>query len=155
MAGSVYWFICTNAAYPAAIPVVAGSQLEYNRRVANGLAGLSKTRHEVGDLLPRPTSDPVNNHLLCDGTAISRTGFPQLFKVIGTTWGAGNGTTTFNIPNLVGTAIPNATTTPPQTVTETNVTVGTPTITQPSAPAETGGSRGGNFTPGGRGTQAP
>jgi hypothetical protein len=87
VSGSVYWFICTNAAYPAAIPVVAGSQLEYNRRVANGLAGLSKTRHEVGDLMARPVSDPVNNHLLCDGSAISRTGFPQLFKVIGTTWG--------------------------------------------------------------------
>ena len=37
---------------------------------------------------------------LCDGSAISRTTFATLFAVIGTTYGAGDGSTTFNIPNL-------------------------------------------------------
>ncbi len=36
----------------------------------------------------------------CDGSAISRTTFASLFAAIGTTWGAGNGTTTFNVPDL-------------------------------------------------------
>ncbi len=34
----------------------------------------------------------------CDGSQISRASFPALFAKIGTTWGAGNGSTTFNVP---------------------------------------------------------
>lgn len=37
-----------------------------------------------------------------DGRAISRTTYSALYNVIGTTWGAGNGSTTFNIPNSYG-----------------------------------------------------
>jgi microcystin-dependent protein len=40
--------------------------------------------------------------LYCDGSAIDRTIYADLFASIGTTYGAGNGTTTFNIPNLRG-----------------------------------------------------
>jgi microcystin-dependent protein len=37
--------------------------------------------------------------LLCDGSAVSRTAYAELFSVIGTTYGTGNGSTTFNVPN--------------------------------------------------------
>jgi microcystin-dependent protein len=40
--------------------------------------------------------------LLCDGTAVSRTTYSALFALIGTTYGAGDTTTTFNLPNLKG-----------------------------------------------------
>jgi microcystin-dependent protein len=40
--------------------------------------------------------------LLCDGAAVSRATYAALFSAIGTTWGAGNGTTTFNVPDLRG-----------------------------------------------------
>lgn len=40
--------------------------------------------------------------LLCDGSAVSRTTYADLFAVIGTAYGAGNGTSTFNLPNLQG-----------------------------------------------------
>lgn len=40
--------------------------------------------------------------LLQDGSAISRTTYAALFAVIGTTWGAGDGTTTFNLPDRRG-----------------------------------------------------
>jgi microcystin-dependent protein len=39
--------------------------------------------------------------LLCDGSAVSRTDYADLFAVIGTTYGSGDGTSTFNLPNLV------------------------------------------------------
>lgn len=39
-------------------------------------------------------------YLLCDGSAISRTLYASLFAVIGTQYGAGNGSTTFNLPDL-------------------------------------------------------
>ena len=41
-------------------------------------------------------------YLLCNGAAVSRTTYANLFAVIGTTYGAGNGTTTFNLPDLRG-----------------------------------------------------
>ena len=43
-----------------------------------------------------------NNWLLCDGSAVSRFTYATLFAVIGTTYGAGNGGSTFNLPNLKG-----------------------------------------------------
>lgn len=41
-------------------------------------------------------------YLLCDGAAVSRTTYATLFAVIGTTFGAGDGSTTFNVPDLSG-----------------------------------------------------
>ena len=38
--------------------------------------------------------------LTCDGSAVSRTTYASLFTAIGTTWGTGNGSTTFNVPDL-------------------------------------------------------
>ncbi|KQP50845.1 hypothetical protein ASG40_13035 [Methylobacterium sp. Leaf399] len=43
--------------------------------------------------------------IICDGAALSRTAYASLFAVIGTTYGAGDGTTTFNVPNLNGRAM--------------------------------------------------
>ena len=40
--------------------------------------------------------------LICDGSAVSRTDYADLFNVIGTNFGAGDGSTTFNIPDLRG-----------------------------------------------------
>jgi microcystin-dependent protein len=40
--------------------------------------------------------------VLCDGSAVSRAAYPDLFAVIGTTFGAGDGATTFNVPNFKG-----------------------------------------------------
>jgi hypothetical protein len=37
---------------------------------------------------------------ICDGSAVSRSTFSSLFAAIGTTWGAGDGSTTFNLPDL-------------------------------------------------------
>lgn len=42
------------------------------------------------------------NWLECNGQAVSRTTYSNLFSVIGTTYGSGNGSTTFNLPNLNG-----------------------------------------------------
>lgn len=47
-------------------------------------------------------SSAPTNWLAADGSAISRTTYSDLFTVIGTTWGTGDGSTTFNIPDLRG-----------------------------------------------------
>ncbi len=44
-------------------------------------------------------------YLACDGSAVSRTTYAALFGAIGTTWGAGDGSTTFAVPNIRGRAL--------------------------------------------------
>jgi len=43
-----------------------------------------------------------SGYLMCDGSAVSRTTYSSLFSVIGTTYGNGDGSTTFNLPDLRG-----------------------------------------------------
>ena len=49
-----------------------------------------------------PSASIPTGWLYCDGAAYSRTTYAELFAKIGTTYGAGNGSTTFNIPDLRG-----------------------------------------------------
>lgn len=58
--------------------------------------------NNFGDIKITACATPPLNWLLCDGSAISRTHYADLFAAIGTTYGAGNGTTTFNLPDLRG-----------------------------------------------------
>ena len=60
----------------------------------------------IGDTLPVGSISAYGgeniptNWLKCNGEAISRTDYPDLFKAIGTTYGRGDGSTTFNLPDL-------------------------------------------------------
>lgn len=64
----------------------------------------------IGDGIPIGTvidfAGPTNpaGYLTCDGSAISRTDYAELYAAIGTTWGTGDGSTTFNLPDLRGRA---------------------------------------------------
>jgi len=59
-------------------------------------------RSEVGAIKPWGKATAPVGYVLCDGTAISRTTYADLFAVISTTYGAGDSSTTFNVPNLQG-----------------------------------------------------
>jgi microcystin-dependent protein len=54
----------------------------------------------AGVTLPYAGSNIPEGYLICDGSAVLRTTYATLFAAIGTTWGSGNGTTTFNVPDL-------------------------------------------------------
>lgn len=56
----------------------------------------------AGLILPFGNTTAPTGFLACDGSAISRTTYATLFAAIGTTWGTGNGSTTFNVPDLRG-----------------------------------------------------
>lgn len=56
----------------------------------------------TGTVLPFAGSTAPEGWLLCDGTAKSRTTYANLFAVISTTYGVGDGSTTFNIPDMRG-----------------------------------------------------
>ena len=55
----------------------------------------------TGTILKYAGNDIPNGYLLCDGSAVSRTTYSKLFTTIGTTYGEGDGSTTFNIPDLM------------------------------------------------------
>ena len=56
--------------------------------------------HKAGLIYPLATDVVPKGFLLCDGAEYSRIEYSELFEAIGTTYGAGDGVNTFNVPNL-------------------------------------------------------
>lgn len=56
----------------------------------------------AGIVMPFAGSVAPEGWLLCDGSAVSRSEYADLFTAIGTTYGVGDGSTTFNVPDLAG-----------------------------------------------------
>lgn len=56
----------------------------------------------VGALVPFAGATPPAHTLLCNGAAVSRETYAELFAAIGTTYGSGDDSTTFNLPNYSG-----------------------------------------------------
>jgi microcystin-dependent protein len=54
-----------------------------------------------GVMMVTAASSAPTGWLICNGSAVSRTTFSSLFSAIGTTYGVGDGSTTFNIPNMI------------------------------------------------------
>jgi microcystin-dependent protein len=86
------------AGVQAAAAHSAGATVEHVLTAASVvLAGAS---FPSGMLMPYAASGTPSGWLTCDGSAVSRSTYSALFTAIGTTWGAGNGSTTFNVPDL-------------------------------------------------------
>jgi len=62
----------------------------------------SLTDLPVGTVVSTALSAAPYGWLICDGTAVSRTSYPELFGALGTGYGAGDASTTFNVPNSDG-----------------------------------------------------
>ena len=60
-----------------------------------------------GTILSKETGVVPSGYLACNGAAVSRTRYAKLFDVIGTYYGEGDGTTTFNVPKLTNDCNPN------------------------------------------------
>jgi microcystin-dependent protein len=56
----------------------------------------------AGTILPFGGPSIPAGYLPCNGSGVSRSTYANLFLAIGTTWGSGDGSTTFNLPNLAG-----------------------------------------------------
>jgi len=88
-------------------PTVGGSSNGWGDTLNLDLDLIDSTMKAVSDRMPTgaivmwggSTAAPTG-YLLCDGAAVSRTTYADLFAAIGTTHGAGDGSTTFNVPNL-------------------------------------------------------
>ena len=95
----------------------------------NVYAATSTPLVPVGTILDYAGDTAPMGYLVCDGSAVSRTDYAALFAVIGTTWGSGDGSTTFNIPDFRG-----------------RTSIGSGTGTAPDATAHALGSGGGSET---------
>ena len=64
--------------------------------------GVAPSGYKPGDIkaVAHGVIDP--GFMACDGSAVSRAAYPALFAKIGIAWGAGDGATTFNLPDLMG-----------------------------------------------------
>lgn len=112
----------------------------------------------TGVLYPYAGSTAPSGYLLCDGSAISRTTYSALFAVLSTTYGAGDGSTTFNLPDCRGrmpvgagndgTAANNATRTRGDKGGDTRMPTHNHSITDPGH-VHTYGVYGGSFSGGG------
>lgn len=71
-------------------------------RIAALETGILDPAPLVGEIKAWAGSTAPGGYLLCDGSAVSRTTYSTLFALIGTTYGAGDGSTTFNVPNCKG-----------------------------------------------------
>lgn len=56
----------------------------------------------VGTIIPSGAGSAPTGYLPCDGAAVSRTTYAALFSVLNTVFGAGDGSSTFNVPNTAG-----------------------------------------------------
>jgi len=72
------------------------------QKLLNMLSGVQLLVCPPGTVLAFAGPAAPAGWLICNGQTVSRTDYAQLYAAIGTTFGAGNNTTTFNLPDLRG-----------------------------------------------------
>ena len=71
------------------------TRYDYTGANITGLQGVN-----TGIIVPWTVASVPSGFLECDGAAVSRSTYSDLFAVIGTDYGTGDGSSTFNLPNL-------------------------------------------------------
>lgn len=67
-----------------------------------GINAVIEAAFPAGMIMPFATPTAPTGWLACDGSAVSRTTYSRLFDKIGTSWGPGDASTTFNVPDFRG-----------------------------------------------------
>lgn len=139
MTSPLFVFIAVKTTADFIVPVSAASQTEFNRKVKNAFAGLVGGVLRVGDLKFRPNQSALANHLLCDGSTITRAMFPQLVEELNP------GGDSATLPNYTGSVEATA-----PTVEQVVSDGGTVSTGGTVSDGTTGGTTGGNVPSGGR-----
>jgi microcystin-dependent protein len=95
--------VADNSIGAAAINI-SGNGTSGQAVVSDGDGSFSYTSNIVpsGALMPYAGTSAPTGFLLCDGSAVSRSTYATLFSAISTTYGSGDGSSTFNLPDLRG-----------------------------------------------------
>jgi microcystin-dependent protein len=75
------------------MPLTNGVQVSNSGQITQAFAGMC---------IPYSGSSEPRGFLFCNGQTVNRVANAKLFSVIGTKFGAGDGSTTFNVPDLRG-----------------------------------------------------
>lgn len=86
--------------YVCIADVTAGQTRPMNNATKWKKASITGGGGNIGDIIAFAGSSTPDGFLLCDGSAVSRSTYEDLFSAIGTTYGGGDGSTTFNLPYL-------------------------------------------------------
>lgn len=97
-------FLLTSPAYRVTLTDAAGVQMWTMDPVGPGVGNSGGGTVPIGTMLAwgGAESSVPSGYLICGGQAVSRTTFAGLFAVIGTFYGTGDGSTTFNVPDKRG-----------------------------------------------------
>ena len=101
---------------PSTVAGDKGQKGEVGAQGSGGSTGSDGDKGQKGEAGPQGGGAPVGQivswsgsagslptgYFLCDGSAVSRSTYAALFAIVGTTHGSGNGSTTFNLPDLRG-----------------------------------------------------
>ena len=84
-------------------PYTAADQVAYSTDTDElGAVSIYSLQAPTGSVIPYAGASAPTGWLICDGSAVSRSTYAVLFAIIGTTFGSGDGSTTFNLPDLRG-----------------------------------------------------
>ena len=84
--------------YPDLFAAIGTTYGEGDGQTTFNLPALNR---ELGEIVPFASLHMPSEYLMCDGRAISRRDYAELFAVIGTNYGEGDGTSTFNLPDFI------------------------------------------------------
>lgn len=84
--------------FKQALKRMGGPAASSNSEIDSQLATMTPKLIPTGAMLDFGGSSAPSGFLLCDGSAVSRTTYAALFAVVGTAFGVGDGSTTFNVP---------------------------------------------------------
>lgn len=135
----------SNACYQVGVNCVPDEALGNGLHVAGSsitLNGREVTGAPVGSVMGWCTDTAPEDWLLLDGRAVSRTAYPALFAVLGSTYGAGDGSSTFNLPDMRGRVAVGKSTASEFSTLGKKGGAATHTLTTSELPAHTHGSAG-------------
>ena len=87
------------------VPITASNQINIGTAADTvNILGLFNAPYliPVGTIIAHAASQNITGYLLCNGQAVSRTTYEDLFNLLDITYGPGNGVETFNVPNYKG-----------------------------------------------------
>lgn len=84
--------------------IVAGDEIymAYTEKLITDLLAAFLVLTPIGSIKMYGGSSAPTGWLICDGSAVSRTTYADLFAIVGTSFGVGDGSTTFNLPDFRG-----------------------------------------------------